>query len=112
MAPGAHMAGRSDSSQNSPSWASGTPSRKLAKMARRASTYSRRRGPGRSNSLPYRRSMWARTCVPNPRRNRPSDSSASSQATWAVTIGLRGKATATPVRISSSVASAATAHER
>ena len=41
--------------------------------------------------------MWARTWLPSPRRKRPPVTSASSQAVCAVTIGLRGKATATPV---------------
>ena len=54
--------------------------------------------------------MWAFTCVPSPSRNRPPVASASSHATGAVTIGLRGKATATPVRMSMSAASAAAAH--
>src|SRR6478609_3702679 len=56
--------------------------------------------------------MWARTWVPRPSRNRPLVASASSQATCAVTIGLRGNATATPVRMSMSAASAAAAQER
>ena len=56
--------------------------------------------------------MWALTCVPSPSRNRPPLASASSHAAAAVTIGLRGKATATPVRRSMSAASAAAAHGR
>ena len=71
------------------------------------------RGPGWSNTDEYRRSTWALTCGPIPRRNRPPDASASSHATDAVTIGLRGKATATPVARSRSVrVSAAAAHAR
>ena len=50
--PGDHIAGSSESCQYAPSCANGVPSRNDAKMARRASTYSRRRGPGCSNSLP------------------------------------------------------------
>ena len=50
--------------------------------------------------------MCARTCAPSPRRNRPPLASASSQATDAVTIGLRGKATAMPVSTSMSAATA------
>ena len=57
--------------------------------------------------------MWARTWVPMPSRKRPSVRSASSHAVAAVTIGLRGKATATPVPyVSSGAARAAAATER
>lgn len=77
-----------------------------------ASTYSRMRGPGGSKAQPYRLSIWARTWVPSPSRKRPPLASASSHATWAVTMGLRGKATATPVRMSSSALRAAAAHDR
>ena len=66
-------------------------------MALTASTYSRMRGPGGSKGAEYRRSTWALTWVPRPSRKRPREASASSHATEAVTIGLRGKATATPV---------------
>jgi hypothetical protein len=41
--------------------------------------------------------MWARTWVPSPSRNRPRLAWASSHAVDAVTIGLRGNATATPL---------------
>ena len=50
--------------------------------------------------------MWARTCDPSPKRKRPPLASASSQAVAAVTMGLRGKATAMPVRMSMSAATA------
>jgi hypothetical protein len=40
--------------------------------------------------------MWALTWVPKPRMNRLPDKPARSQAAWAVTIGLRGNATAIP----------------
>ena len=43
--------------------------------------------------------MWAFTCVPRPSTNRPPVSSARSQAACAVTIGLRGNATAISVPI-------------
>src|SRR2546423_6820060 len=56
--------------------------------------------------------MWARTWVPRPSRNRPLETSASSQADSAVTIGLRGNATAIPVLTSMSAARAAAAHAR
>ena len=56
--------------------------------------------------------MWARTWVPRPSRKRPPVASASSHAIWAVTIGLRGKATAMPVSRSMSAASAIAAHDR
>ena len=54
----------------------------------------------------------ARTWVPRPSRNRPLLASASSHARPAVTIGLRGNATAMPVSSSSSVARAAAATDR
>src|SRR5437763_471900 len=40
--------------------------------------------------------MWARTWVPRPSRKRPPDNSANSHADWAVSMGLRGNATAIP----------------
>ena len=55
--------------------------------------------------------MWARTWVPRPTTKRPSVASASIHAAWAVSIGLRGKATATLVpRVSVEVARAAAEH--
>ena len=59
------------------------------------------RGPGGSNSTPYRRSTWARTWLPSPSRNRPPVLPANSQAMPAMTMGLTGKATAIPVDSSS-----------
>ncbi len=111
-APGDHWAGSRFIDQKSPSKTSGPSPRNARKQARTAPTYSRSLGPGGSNSLEYRRSMWARTWVPIPRRNLPPLASASSHATAAVTIGLRGKATATPVAMSICAARAAAAHVR
>ena len=57
--------------------------------------------------------MWAFTCVPRPSVNRPPVASASSHATCAVTIGLRGNATAMAVPMPMrSVAVAAAPHDR
>src|SRR2546422_8785131 len=56
--------------------------------------------------------MWPRTCVPKPTRKRPPLTSASSHAIDAVTIGLREKATATPVSRSMSAAKAAAAQDK
>ena len=76
-----------------------------------ASTYSRMRGPGGENGAEKRRSTCARTCVPSPATKRPPVASASIHAAWAVSIGLRGNATATLVpRASDEVASAAAVH--
>src|SRR6202050_2023499 len=50
--------------------------------------------------------MWPLCGARTPRRTRPPLASASSQATEAVTMGLRGKATAMPVRMSMSAATA------
>ena len=110
--PGDHCAGSRFIDQKSPLKVSGASPRNARKHARTACTYSRSRGPGGSNSLAYRRSTWARTWVPTPSRKRPPVASASSQATAAVTIGLRGNATATPVARSSCAARAAAAHVR
>ena len=52
--------------------------------------------------IPYRRTTCVRTCVPSPSRNLPRVASCSSHAVAAVTNGLRGNATATPVDSSSS----------
>jgi len=59
--------------------------------------YSRSRATGWSNGAEKRRTTCALTWVPSPSTNRPRPSSARSHAAWAVTIGLRGKATAIPV---------------
>ena len=57
--------------------------------------------------------MCAFTCVPSPSTNRPPLSSARSHAACAVTIGLRGKATAMSVPIVTvDVAPAANAEAR
>ncbi len=57
--------------------------------------------------------MWAFTCVPRPSEKRPWLARASSHAVCAVTMGLRGKATAMAVpMVMESVTSAATAHPR
>ncbi len=53
--------------------------------------------------------MWALTWVPRPSTKRPPVASASSHAVEAVIIGLRGKATAIPVPMSSSVVASADA---
>ena len=112
MGPGDHIWGMRDSSWYLPSKSSFSP-RKDSNTAFTAWTYSRMRGPGGSNSTPYRRSMWARTWVPRPSRNFPFVMSCSSQALVAVTVGLRGNATAMPVEsCSRGAASAAAATER
>jgi len=51
-------------------------------------------GPGDSNFTEKRRSLWALTCVPSPRVNRPSEALARSHAMCAVIIGLREKTVA------------------
>ncbi len=82
-------------------------------MARRASTYSRSRGVGEVHSVENRRVTWAFTCVPSPSTNRPPDRVARSQASWAVTIGDRGNATAMAVpRVRSGTEAAASARGR
>ena len=57
--------------------------------------------------------MWAFTCVPSPSVNRPPVASANSHVFWAVTMGLRGNATAMAVPMPMrSVAVAAAPHDR
>ncbi len=55
------------------------------------------RGPGASHFTLKRRSLCPFTCVPSPRMKRPPESSARSHAVIAVTMGLRGNATAMEV---------------
>ena len=67
-------------------------------MARRLAMYSRSWPTGEAGQgIPKRRSMWARTCVPSPKRNRPPEASARSHAVCARTVGLRAKLMATAV---------------
>src|SRR5271165_6804283 len=44
--------------------------------------------------MPKRRSLWPLTWLPRPRTNRPFELACRSQAWLAITVGLRGKATA------------------
>ena len=75
--------------------------------------YSRRRGPGAVHLTENRRSMCPLTWVPSPRISRPPDAAWRSQAVWATTVGLRGKATAIAVpRLTRRVCSAASARGR
>jgi YD repeat-containing protein len=77
-------------------------------IARRDSTYSRRRGTGALQGTLKRRSLCPLTCDPSPSRKRPPEWACRSHAVWATTIGLRGNATQIPVESSiRSVASAA-----
>src|SRR5213593_4690091 len=87
----------------------GEPSN-VARTSRITSTASPIFGAGCSNGMPNRCSLIRFTCVPNPRTNRPSDSSARSRAAIAVIVGLRGNARAmfVPTRMRD-VAAAATA---
>ncbi len=75
----------------------GAPSCHVAQAARAAAIHSARRGAGALQGIPNRRSTCARTCVPRPSRNRPSESAARSKAVWASATGLRANATAMPV---------------
>src|SRR5271165_114154 len=60
--------------------------------------------------MPKRRSLWPLTWLPRPRTNRPFELACRSQAWLAITVGLRGKATAIDgVSSMRSVASAANA---
>src|SRR5712691_9406539 len=96
-----------------PRKSSGVPFCQHSQMARRASTTSRSRGPGGSQRTAKRRSLCALTWVPRPRANRPPEAFWRSQAVWASTMGLRGKATAMAVpSCRRSVFTAATARGR
>src|SRR3989440_325250 len=60
--------------------------------------------------MPNRRSLWPLTWLPSPSTNRPFEFACRSQAWLAITVGLRGKATAIDgVSSIRSVASAANA---
>jgi hypothetical protein len=60
--------------------------------------------------MPNRRSLWPLTWLPSPSTNRPFEFACRSQAWLAMTVGLRGKATAIDgVSSIRSVASAAKA---
>ena len=59
------------------------------------------RGAGDDQGIEKRLVMWARTCEPRPSSSRPFETSCTSLAATAVTIGLRANATAMPLPSSS-----------
>ena len=64
------------------------------------------RAAGADHGMPKRFSTLPFTCGPSPSSKRPPESCASAQASCASSIGLRAKATATPVATRSLVVAA------
>ena len=73
------------------------PRAQQAQIARSDWTYSFRRGAGADHGTEKRRSLWPFTWLPRPSTKRPFDAACRSHDASATTIGLRGKAMATPV---------------